>query len=140
MTSGATFFNADASTSLGNYVSGLTGSLSFSTTATPASGPGLYAIVPGGLLAANYTIDFQPGVLTVTEAAQAGGEDGGIPFVNNPQDLPDPEDFENPVIVPPQDDDAPFLGENGLLVVVGDGIQLPDGLSVDDDDDDENTF
>jgi hypothetical protein len=51
----------------------LGGTLSFSTTATTSSPPGLYAILPGGLTSANYAITFVPGTLTVLSYGQAIG-------------------------------------------------------------------
>jgi hypothetical protein len=44
------------------------GGLTFTTPATVASGVGTYAIAPGGASAANYTITYANGVLTVTPA------------------------------------------------------------------------
>lgn len=53
---------------LGETEAVLSGTLSFSTTATPASAPGTYAITPSGLTATNYVITFQNGTLTVSQA------------------------------------------------------------------------
>lgn len=46
----------------------LGGTLTLATTATPASATGTYPITVNGLTAANYTITFVPGTLTVTNA------------------------------------------------------------------------
>ncbi len=56
------FVNGDTAASLG-------GSLSFTTAATAASAVGAYAVTPGGLTSANYTITFVNGTLTITPAA-----------------------------------------------------------------------
>ncbi|MDO8331755.1 MAG: YDG domain-containing protein, partial [Fluviicoccus sp.] len=135
---GATFFNADASTSLGNYVSGLSGTLTFATDATSASAPGVYNVTPSGLTAGNYIISYQAGQLTIVAATSSGGGDNGeAPPGNNPVFLPDPDDINNPVIPPDGGDGGSPDGENGLLVVLGEGIRLPGDLT---DDDDDNTF
>lgn len=47
---------------------GLQGTLTFTTAATIASPAGRYAVLPGGLIANNYTIRYASGTLTVTEA------------------------------------------------------------------------
>jgi hypothetical protein len=44
------------------------GTLTFVTAATPTSAPGSYAVAPGGLSSANYTITFVAGTLTVVKA------------------------------------------------------------------------
>src|ERR687885_322028 len=44
----------------------VTGTLTFSTSATATSGVGPYSITPSGLTAANYDIPFADGTLTVT--------------------------------------------------------------------------
>lgn len=46
---------------------GLQGTLTFTTAATIASPAGRYAVLPGGLIANNYSIRYAPGTLTVTE-------------------------------------------------------------------------
>ncbi len=51
---------------LGQDSSVLSGTLSFATLADAGSPPGAYAITPSGLTAANYTITFVSGTLTVT--------------------------------------------------------------------------
>jgi filamentous hemagglutinin family protein len=51
---------------LGQDPSVLGGTLGFTTAATQASNVGGYAVTPGGLTSANYTIGFAPGTLTVT--------------------------------------------------------------------------
>jgi filamentous hemagglutinin family protein len=48
--------------------SSVTGSLTFSTTATAGSDVGSYSIVPGGVSAANYAVEFVPGTLTISPA------------------------------------------------------------------------
>lgn len=53
----------------GESMTSLSGSLSFSTTATASSPVGAYAVTPGGLTSANYAITFASGTLTVTPAA-----------------------------------------------------------------------
>lgn len=47
---------------------GLLGTLTFATAATTTSPAGRYAVLPGGLIANNYSIRYAPGTLTVTEA------------------------------------------------------------------------
>lgn len=47
---------------------GLQGTLTFATDATIASPAGRYAVLPGGLIANNYSIRYAPGTLTVTQA------------------------------------------------------------------------
>ena len=47
---------------------GLQGTLTFATDATTASPAGRYAVLPGGLIANNYSIRYAPGTLTVTQA------------------------------------------------------------------------
>ncbi|HEX3426009.1 MAG TPA: MBG domain-containing protein [Acidimicrobiales bacterium] len=47
----------------------LAGTVMFKTTATPASPPGGYSIVPSGLSSPDYTITYVDGTLTVTRAA-----------------------------------------------------------------------
>src|SRR5439155_368665 len=56
------FVNGDTPTSLG-------GTLSFTGTATTATTVGSFAIMPGGLTAANYAISFASGTLQITPAA-----------------------------------------------------------------------
>nr|MCU0495401.1 hypothetical protein [Chloroflexaceae bacterium] len=51
----------------GETSSVLSGTLSFSTTATAASPPGSYPIIPSGLSSSNYALVFVPGTLTVTD-------------------------------------------------------------------------
>ena len=53
---------------LGETAVVLGGSLLYTTPATLASLPGTYAIVPGGLSAANYTFNYVPGILSVGAA------------------------------------------------------------------------
>jgi hypothetical protein len=53
---------------LGQTASVLAGALSFSTTATAASGVGAYTVSATGLTASNYTISFVNGTLNVTPA------------------------------------------------------------------------
>jgi predicted outer membrane repeat protein len=53
---------------LGENTSVLSGTLSFSTTATAASPVGSYAIAPSGLASGNYTLFFASGILTITPA------------------------------------------------------------------------
>jgi hypothetical protein len=60
--SGAGFVNGDS-------IASLSGTLSFSTTATPTSAAGSYAVTPGGVSSANYTIAFAAGTLAVSKAA-----------------------------------------------------------------------
>ncbi|MFP5379497.1 MAG: MBG domain-containing protein, partial [Vicinamibacteria bacterium] len=55
----------------GEDASVLTGALTFTTTATAASGPGTYPIVPAGVSASNYAITFVPGTLTIVECLTA---------------------------------------------------------------------
>jgi type VI protein secretion system component Hcp len=52
----------------GDSVASLSGSLTFATAATAASGVGAYDITPGGLTSANYSITFVNGTLTVSPA------------------------------------------------------------------------
>jgi hypothetical protein len=52
---------------LGEDESVLTGTLSY-TAPGPATAPGLYPVVPGGLASPNYAIDFVGGTLTITRA------------------------------------------------------------------------
>jgi hypothetical protein len=72
------FVNGDGPGSLG-------GTLSFSTAATADSPPGSYAITPGGLTSANYSITFASGTLTVTPAGAPvqPGQAAGIGFWHN---------------------------------------------------------
>src|SRR5262249_15177604 len=49
----------------------LGGTLTFITSATTGSLPGLYAITPGGLTSGNYAISFVSGTLTVLTPGQA---------------------------------------------------------------------
>jgi hypothetical protein len=70
---------------LGESPGVLGGTLSFSTSAAPASAPGMYTITPGGLTASNYSITFRSGTLTVTAAPlSANGQNitpiAGAPF------------------------------------------------------------
>lgn len=62
-----------ASTGLVNgqtpQTAGLLGTLTFATAATTTSPAGCYAVLPGGLIANNYSIRYAPGTLTVTEAS-----------------------------------------------------------------------
>jgi len=60
--SGTGFVNGDS-------MSSLAGTLSFTTSATATSAPGSYAVTPGGVSSANYSIAFANGTLTVTKAA-----------------------------------------------------------------------
>jgi hypothetical protein len=55
----------------GDTVSDLAGTLTLSTTGTPASPAGTYNITPGGLSSADYDITFAPGTLTIVPAATA---------------------------------------------------------------------
>ena len=50
---------------------GLSGSLLFSTPATSASAPGLYAVVPSGLTSTNYQLSYAAGTLTVLPSTWA---------------------------------------------------------------------
>src|SRR5204863_75042 len=52
----------------GDTVASLSGSASFSTSATATSAPGSYSVTPGGVSSSNYTITFAAGTLTVTKA------------------------------------------------------------------------
>jgi hypothetical protein len=54
---------------LGEDPTVLSGTLSFSTSATGSSNAGTYAIVPGGLSSSNYALTFVSGTLTVTPAS-----------------------------------------------------------------------
>ena len=86
----------------------------------------------------NYVIAYQSGQLTVVAATgSAGGGNNEAPPANNPGFLPDPDDINNPVIPPDGEDGGSSDGENGLLVVLGEGIRLPGELT---DDNDDNTF
>ncbi len=60
--SGSGFVNSDSFASL-------SGTLSFSTVATPSSPVGAYAITPLGLSSSNYTIAFVSGSLTIAQAS-----------------------------------------------------------------------
>jgi hypothetical protein len=62
--SGTGFVNGDSMASL-------TGTLSFSTSATATSAPGTYPVTPSGVSSANYTVTFANGTLTVTKASTA---------------------------------------------------------------------
>jgi hypothetical protein len=53
----------------GDTMASLAGVLTFSTAASQSSSPGSYAVTPAGLSSPNYTIAFQNGALTVTQAA-----------------------------------------------------------------------
>ena len=55
----------------GDTVGSLSGTASFSTSATAASAPGAYPVSPSGLSSANYTITFVAGTLTITTADTA---------------------------------------------------------------------
>jgi hypothetical protein len=52
----------------GDNLASLTGALSFSTPATAASAPGVYAVMPGGVSSQNYSVTFAAGTLTVVKA------------------------------------------------------------------------
>ncbi|MBU6399913.1 MAG: putative Ig domain-containing protein, partial [Verrucomicrobia bacterium] len=52
----------------GDTLASLSGTLTFTTSATAASPVGTYTIVPGGLSSPNYTITFSNGALTITAA------------------------------------------------------------------------
>ncbi|MFI5381043.1 MAG: MBG domain-containing protein [Tepidisphaerales bacterium] len=52
----------------GDTMAGLTGTLSFATTATVSSQAGSYSVTPGGLGSSNYAITFAGGTLTITKA------------------------------------------------------------------------
>ncbi len=60
--SGTGFVNGDSMASLG-------GALSFATSATATSAPGMYAVTPSGATSANYNITFAAGTLTVTKSS-----------------------------------------------------------------------
>jgi hypothetical protein len=60
----AGFVNADSPASL-------TGALVLTTTATPASPVGQYAISPSGVSSPNYTVNFVAGMLTIAQAGSA---------------------------------------------------------------------
>ena len=60
--SGSGFVNGDT-------MGSLTGTLTFSTSASQTSAPGNYGVTPGGVSSPNYSIAFQSGTLTVTKAA-----------------------------------------------------------------------
>jgi MBG domain-containing protein/Big-like domain-containing protein len=53
----------------GDSIASLSGTLTFGSTATATSPVGTYAVTPGGLSSANYSITFVAGVLTVTQAS-----------------------------------------------------------------------
>lgn len=53
------FLNGDTPALLG-------GALVFTTSATAASGPGVYTVTPSGLTSANYTLQFATGTMTIT--------------------------------------------------------------------------
>jgi hypothetical protein len=55
----------------GDTAGSLSGTLSFSTTATASSGAGTYPITPGGVSSPNYSIVFVNGQLTVTSVSPA---------------------------------------------------------------------
>ena len=61
----------------GDSASSLSGTLTFSTTATTSSAAGNYPIVPSGLTATNYTITYSAtGTLTITPPAPTGSISG----------------------------------------------------------------
>jgi hypothetical protein len=68
----AGFVNGDTAASLG-------GTLTFSTTATPASAVGTYPVTPAGLTSSNYTIGYVTGTLTVTPAVLTITANNGTP-------------------------------------------------------------
>jgi len=53
----------------GDSMASLAGVLTFATSATPASAPGNYPVLPGGVSSPNYTIAFVPGTLTISKAS-----------------------------------------------------------------------
>jgi len=53
----------------GDTVASLSGTATFSTSATATSAPGNYAVTPGGLSSPNYTITFVAGTLTIDKAS-----------------------------------------------------------------------
>jgi hypothetical protein len=53
----------------GDTVASLSGTASFSTSATATSAPGSYTVTPSGLSSPNYTITFVDGTLTITNAS-----------------------------------------------------------------------
>ena len=55
----------------GDTIASLSGTLSFSTSATATSAPGTYSVTPGGLASGNYSITFSAGTLTVSKANTA---------------------------------------------------------------------
>ena len=55
----------------GDTMASLSGTPSFSTSATATSAPGTYAVTPSGVSSPNYTITFAAGTLTVTKANTA---------------------------------------------------------------------
>jgi hypothetical protein len=57
----------------GDAAAALAGTLTFTTSATASSGVGSYAVTPGGVTSANYSISFTPGTLTVTSSALSIG-------------------------------------------------------------------
>jgi len=60
--SGSGFVNGDSMASL-------SGTLTFTTSATTTSAPGSYSVTPSGVSSANYTITFAAGTLTVNRAS-----------------------------------------------------------------------
>ncbi len=133
--SGATFFTADSSVNLANFVSGLEGTLTFETNATPASGAGFYAITPSGLSADNYQIQFLAGRLTVTAASSGGSEaDGGgsePPPGNHPDFYTGAGQGEG------GSGGGGFFDANGQLLVQGGGMNMPQGMQRDEEDDND---
>jgi len=75
--------------------------LTLTSPATLASVPGAYAITPAGATAANYTMTYQDGTLTVTVTlGGTGGHTGGHTGDRPPVLPPDPGTGPSPVLPP----------------------------------------
>jgi hypothetical protein len=101
----------------------LGGALRLDTAATAASAPGVYAIVPSGLAASNYTIAYQDGALLVgSPALSLPGMQAAIGGAARPLAI-------DAVASAQAAGAAASVGLNGLnLAVAGSGISLPPEL------------
>jgi hypothetical protein len=62
----------------GDNPASLSGALSFATAATDSSNAGVYPVTPGGLVSANYAVNFESGSLTINKAALTATADNKV--------------------------------------------------------------
>ncbi|PTQ87506.1 YDG domain-containing protein, partial [Agitococcus lubricus] len=134
--SGNIIFAADENTNLATLIADVSGRLIFSTNANADSTAGDYTVSLSGLSSTNYQFAYQTGILTVipvTGTAEQPSIDS-IPLRNN---MPNKPEQTHPLVAQNTDIQDMMLNPLGLVVIEGDGMQLPNTVmsanNIDDD-------